>query len=136
MIIFFTEEVVISKKGEKLEIKELKPGQEVLITDNNCVWPVKIDYVGADQHIHVQSLVDGGRFVYSTPEDIVKIELMEGKAILDSVICVTCLEKQILVPITDCAACNRVYGKTVGGGCHIKIVCEDLNELNDSGKKP
>lgn len=119
-----------------MEIKELKLGQDVLITDENHVWPVKIDYVGADQHIHVKSLVSGNRFVYNTPENITKIEPMEGKTILNSVICVMCLEKQILVPITDCAACGRLCGKTVGGGCNIKIVCEDPNKSNNNDKKP
>jgi hypothetical protein len=137
MIIFFTEEVVISKKGEKLEITDLKPGQDVVIVDHKQAFPIRVISVYADQHISAKSLASGTYFVYTHPEDIIRIESMEGKTIHPTTVYVKkCPKDKIAVPITDCASCNLFIGKTsTMNNCHTKIICEDPEADLDSTKQ-
>jgi len=94
-----------------LEIKNLKPGQKVVIKGKKEAWAVKIEQVYENQNISVRSLIDNGCFVINHPEDIKGIEPMEGKSILPPIQCVECPAKQKLVPIDDCSKCGRCSGK-------------------------
>jgi len=134
MIIFFTEEVVISKKGEKLEIADLKPGQDVVIVDHKRALPIRVISVSANEHISARSLASGTYFVYNHPEDIIRIESMEGKTIHSTTVYVKkCPKDKIAVPITDCASCNLLIGKTsMMTNCNTKIICEDSEVDLDS----